>query len=75
MLEVGDLAGIEVILVSVFADDGGELGKEFRVFVPLEHILMWPGLRVGLGEDPRGGGEEGGDMWGKYVHISPIHHK
>jgi hypothetical protein len=64
MFEVGDLSRIEVVLVTMLPDDPDELCEEPRVFVPLEHILMRPGLRISFSEDPRGGGEEGRDMLG-----------
>jgi len=64
MLEVGDFGVIEIILISPFSDDSDKLGEEIGVFVPLEHILVRPVLRIGLGEDPFGGGEEGSDMLG-----------
>ena len=54
MFEVGDLARVEIIHVALLPDYPDELGKELRVFVPPEHILVRPGLRIGLGEDPRG---------------------
>jgi hypothetical protein len=54
VLEVSDLARVEVILVTMLSHDPDELGEELGVFVPREHILMRPGLRIGLSEDPRG---------------------